>query len=112
MLFTPYNEFLFVTDNFGATISDTGIGTSTPGPAGANAKNTVASVISGAQVIHDCHFLWLGFTGNATAATSTRFLVDIYFAPNGGTNWEASPRVANLYLHQPSLHGGIIQYAF
>lgn len=110
MLWTPENEWGWSTDSFGANMYDDGFGTSLATGGVANTKTSVISVMS--ALAEDAYFLWFGFCGSGSSAASSRFLVDVYFDPAGGTSWEASPRIANLFLHQPDYFTGMQQYAF
>jgi len=113
MLYNKFNEFLWYEDNIGATVSGAGMGVSTPAHASVHTKNTTATVLAGSKILHDCYFLWLGFGESSAVGGNSKYLVDVFFDTNGGTNWEPQPRISNLYLHQAHFTGaGFYQYAF
>lgn len=104
MLWTPSNEFNFSVDNFGATYTLAGLGTTVTANAAANTKGATTQLISAASLTDNCYGLSLCFTRTNSAAGIVSFLVDIMYDPAGGTNWQIL--VPNLLVHQPSLQRG------
>lgn len=111
MLFVPPQGFAWSASNFGATLSNTGIGTQVTSGA-ANTKGSTTSLLAGASVTDDVYGIAIGFSGGFTAATIRVWLADIFFDPAGGTAWEASPRIENLVVNSPCLHNGGYWYYF
>jgi len=108
MLFTPGTDFGWSADNFGATYSDAGIGTNSPGHANANTKGANTAILS--AIAEDCYGMAIGFSGGNTAATVRRNLVDILIDPAGGTSW--SVLINNLLVNSASLVMGGWWYYF
>lgn len=111
MLLTPRNDFNFSVDNFGATYTDTGIGTSVPGNASANAKGANTALLAG--IAEDCYGIKIGFAGGNTSATIRRQMVDLLIDPaagvgNAGSSWSVA--IANLYANSPALTTGAWGY--
>jgi hypothetical protein len=111
MLFNSPNSFGWSASNFGATYTDTGIGTAVTSGA-ANTKGSTVSLLAGSSVTEDVYGIAIGFSGGFTAATIRVWLADIYFDPAGGTSWESTPRIANLIVNSPCLHNGAYWYYF
>lgn len=110
MLSVPYmNEFGWTVDNFGATYSDTGIGTSVTSGA-INTKGTAVSLIAGASVTQDALGIAVGFSGGFLATNVRQFLADLLIDPAGGTSW--STLIPNLVVNSPCLHNGGYWYFF
>jgi hypothetical protein len=111
MLYSPYVcGFGALYDNFGATITETGIGTSVPASATVNQKSATVQLIAAATIVEHCYGIGILFTGGATSAAAKRYLVDIMYDPAGGTNWQVL--IPNLYSNSPSLIAGGYKYFF
>jgi hypothetical protein len=103
MLWTPGNEFNWTVDNFGATFTDAGLGTNSPGHLNANQKGANTNIISG--IAEDCYGLAICLTGGNTSGAARRQLTDILIDPaagvgNVGSSW--STFIANLASCGPS----------
>lgn len=111
MLFTPENEFCWSVDNWGATLTDAGLGTAvTADVTTAHVKGAAASLIAGASVTEDVYGMSILFCGGSTAGTIRRYLADILIDPAGGTSW--STLISNLLVNSPSLLLGGYRYYF
>lgn len=108
MLWTPVNEFNSQVDNFGATYTNPGLGTTITAHASAHTKGSVTQVLS--ALADDCYFLSVMFTRTNTTVAATGFLADIVYDPAGGTSWQTI--IPNLLVHQPALSRGGYHYAF
>lgn len=108
MLWTPVSEFNASVDNWGATITATGIGTQVDSHASANTKGTPVQLLS--ALADDCFYLDIIFTRSNTNAQVRSFLCDILYDPAGGTNWQVL--IPNLLVFQPTLAYGGYRYAF
>ena len=107
----PQNEFAFSVDNFGATFTDAGFGTSVNAhPTNAHQKGTAVSLISGASVTEDVYGVAIMFTGGNGAGVTRRHLADLLIDPAGGTSW--SIIINNLYVNSPSFLLGGYKYYF
>lgn len=103
MLWSPANDFNWSVDNFGATYTDIGLGTNSPGNASANAKGANANLLTG--LAEDCYALSICFSGANATTTIRRCLTDILIDPaagvgNSGSAW--SVLIANLAANSPS----------
>lgn len=102
MLWTPGNEFQSQVDNFGATYSDSGLGTAVTAHAtNANQKGTAVSLIAGASVPDDVFGISICFAGGNSNGSARTFLADLLVDPAGGTSW--STIINNLYFQAPSI---------
>lgn len=108
MLSPVGNHFNWSTDNFGATYTDAGFGTSLPGHASANTKGANTAVLS--ALAEDCYGIEIIFVGGHAAGTAHRYLVDLLIDPAGGTSWTVA--IANLYAYGPSFGCGGWRYYF
>jgi len=107
MLWTPGNEFNYRTDNFGATFTDGGLGTNSPGHANANQKGANTNIISG--IAEDCYGLAICFSGGNSNGVSRQCMVDILIDPaagagNAGSSW--SVLIANLAAKSSAFTAG------
>jgi len=107
------NHFNFSVDNFGATWSDAGFGTSIPANASANVKGANTQVLTG--IAEDCYAILISFVGSNASATIHRHLADLLIDPAagvGGAGSAWSVVIANLYSAYPSLGCGGYCYYF
>lgn len=112
MLWTPWNDFGWSTDNFGATFSDTGIGTAvTAHASSAHTKGTAVSLLAGASVTEDVYGIAIGASGITGSGTGiTMYLGDLLIDPAGGTSWATI--INNLAFNSPYLILGGYWYYF
>lgn len=112
-LWVPTNSFSFSTDNAGTTYANAGLGTQITAGGTNHTKNaSITSLLAGSAITEDCYWISIGFVAGATSTASARFLVDFFFDPAGGTNWEGSPRIPNLAVNTPDLVQGGVWYEF
>src|SRR5690242_9590746 len=110
MLFNPMVNGLGATvDNFGATITDSGIGSNVIANGSANTKGTATICITALNNQKASYGIGILLTGGNTSAAIRRYLVDIL--------WDAGPtpstvRIPNLYANSPSLIAGGYRYYF
>lgn len=109
MLFSLPGEIQATQDNFGATVSDTGIGTSMTAGA-ANVQGTPVTLLSGATVANDVFGIGILFAGGSASATVRRYLMDLLIDPAGGTSW--STVISSLAANSPALTSGGYRYFF
>ena len=109
MLFNEVNEFNWTADNFGATFSETGFGT-TMTTGAANTKGSAVELLSGATVTDDIYGIAINFLGGATNAAARQFMADLLVDEAGGSAY--SVRIANLMTDAPALFVGGYQYYF
>ena len=104
MLWTPGGyDFGWSVDNFGATLTDTGIGINSPGHANANTKGANTSMLVG--IAEDCYGILIGFSGQSATTVARRCAVDLLIDPAagvGGTGSSWSVAIANLYANSPT----------
>lgn len=103
MLFSPYNQFNWSVDNFGATYTDAGLGVNSPGHANANTKGANTNMLNG--IAEDCYGISICFSGQSATTTVRRCYVDLLVdhaagVGNAGTSW--SVKIANLYANSPT----------
>ena len=110
MLFKQPNDFNWVVDNFGATYTAAGLGTTVTANASANVKGSPATLIAAGSVTDDVYGVAIGFTRTNTAATAVGFLFDLLIDNAGGTSF--STLIANLLIHNPSMLRGGYWYYF
>ena len=110
MLLNDINEFNWTADNFGATYSEAGFGTSMTTGA-ANTKGAAVTLLSGATVTDDVYGIAINFLGGSTSAAARQFMADLLVDEAGGTSY--SVKIANLMADAPTmiLFGGY-QYYF
>jgi hypothetical protein len=110
MLYTRHNNFEQTINNFGATYTDAGYGTSITASGTTNTKGSTTQLLSGATVTDDVYGVAVTFAGGTTSATVLRFLVDIQIDNAGGTSW--TTLIPNLLANSPSLNAGGYRYYF
>ena len=113
MLLTPANEFGWSVDNFGATYTDAGFGTSVNAHAStAHTKGTAVSLIAGASVTEDVYGIHITFGGTLAIGVGAdrKFLADLLIDPAGGTSW--STLINNLFVYKPDFSKGGTGYYF
>lgn len=100
---SPVASFGWQVSNFGATYSNTALGTNCPGHANANTKGANTALLAG--IAEDCYGIAILLMGGATDATIRRQLTDILIDPdagagNAGASWSVS--IANLLSSGPA----------
>lgn len=104
MLWTsPPSHFEWFTDNYGATYSDTGIGTAVTAAGSAHTKGSNTNLINGLD--YDAFGVSIMFCGGSTSAAVRRFMADLLIDPgagagNAGSSW--STLISNLYVNSPT----------
>jgi hypothetical protein len=103
MLWTPGNSFGWSVDNYGATYTDTGLGTNSPGHANANTKGANTAMLSG--LAEDCYGMSISFSGQSATTVARRCMTDILIDPAagvgvGGSSW--SVLINNLFAMGPT----------
>jgi len=109
VLFNEVNEFNWTADNFGATFSEAGLGTSMTTGA-ENTKGTAVTLLSGATVTDDVYGIALNFFNGATSGAARQFMADLLVDEAGGTSY--SVKIANLMADAPSIIFTGYQYYF
>jgi hypothetical protein len=113
MLWTPNSGTVYSVDNFGTTFTEAALGTQITAGGTNHTKNaTPTSILS--ALTFNCYWLAIGFAAGFTSGASSRFLVDIFTDPAGGTTWGAAPIINNLAANTPSYaaQGGTTWYQF
>jgi hypothetical protein len=104
-VFFPHgSDFGWSVDNWGATLTDTGIGTNIPGNASANVKGANTQVLTG--IAEDCYGIHLMFSGTGATTVAQRHLVDLIIDPAagvGGAGSAWSVIIANLLFNASRL---------
>jgi hypothetical protein len=113
MLFTGLpNHFNWQVDNYGATLTDAGIGTLlTSGASHTKGSNT--ALLAG--IANDCYGISIMFTDGETPTTVRRQMTDLLIDPaagigNAGSSWTV--KIANLYSNSPCLSSGMLGYSY
>lgn len=112
MLWTPFNEFLYLFDNMGNTPTESNMGTVLVAHTSANTKATTPTQLGSGAVASDIYFITINGVGGFLAGASRRFLVDVFIDPAGGTTWNSTPIISNLAFNSPSLEAGGVWYQF
>ncbi len=82
MFFPHGSDFGWSVDNWGGTLTDTGIGTNIPGNASANVLGATTQVLVG--IAEDCYGLHLMFSGTGTTVVAQRHQVSLLVDPAAG----------------------------
>ena len=104
-MFFPHGaDFGWSVDNWGATLTDTGIGTNIPGNASANVKGANTQVLTG--IAEDCYGIHLMFSGTGATSVAQRHYVDLIIDPaagagGAGSSW--SVIISNLFFNASRL---------
>ena len=101
MLFSPVSNYGWSVDNFGATYTDSGIGTQIPSHASNHTKGTATSLIAGASITEDVYGIAIGFTGGWGSGGIRMWMTDLLIDPAGGTSWSVA--IANLAANSPHI---------
>jgi len=110
MLYTIPGETSSITDNFGATYTDAGLGTTATSGGSTHQKGTPVTLIAGSSVISDIYGIAILFCGGNASNAIRRYFADILVDPNGGSNWNV--KIPNLFVNNASLIQGGYRYFF
>lgn len=104
MFFPHGSDFGWSVDNWGATLTDTGIGTNIPGNASANVLGATTQVLVG--IAEDCYGLHLMFSGTGATTVAQRHQVSLLVDPAagvGGAGGSWTTIIANLLFNATRL---------